>query len=190
MPRKISYGVDYDDGYDYTDDYPDDSYDYSYDNGVEEHESAWDSPEIKPEVKKEIVQQNVWRCPICTYDNEDYMSSCDICGVLRNPLIKSSNNGQSSAVGGICMSSGASVMAKSLFSSAPCQLKDASSTKEDIFSHLHGNMRGQFYDLHKAIVSEKHYKINIAPFKFDSSSPDDLVTMGLRSYRIGSKGVI
>ena len=29
-----------------------------------------------------------------------------------------------------------------------------------------------------------------APFKFDISSPDDLVTMGLRSYRIGSKGGI
>ncbi|PWA71283.1 HBS1-like protein [Artemisia annua] len=187
MPRKISYGVDYDDGYDYDEDYPDESYDYNYNNGVDEPESGWDSPEIKPEVKKEIIRQNVWRCPICTYDNEDYMSSCDICGVLRNPLIRSSNNGQSSTVGGICMNSGASVMAKSLFSSSPCRLKDASSTKEDIFSHLHGNMRGQFHDLHKAIVSEKHYKINIAPFKFDISSPDDLVTMGLRSYRIGSK---
>nr|QIG55752.1 elongation factor 1a [Chrysanthemum x morifolium] len=187
MPRKISYGVDYDDGYDYDDDYPDDSYDNSYDIGIDEPESGWDSPEIKPEVKKEIIRQNVWRCPICTYDNEDYMSSCDICGVLRNPLIRSSNNGQSSTVGGICMNSGASVMAKSLFSSSPCRLKDASSTKEDIFSHLHGNMRGQFHELHKAIVSEKHYKINIAPFKFDIPSPDDLVTMGLRSYRIGSK---
>lgn len=98
MPRKISYGVDYDDGYDYDDDYPDDSYDNSYDIGIDEPESGWDSPEIKPEVKKEIIRQNVWRCPICTYDNEDYMSSCDICGVLRNPLIRSSNNGQSSTV--------------------------------------------------------------------------------------------
>ncbi|CAH1429919.1 unnamed protein product [Lactuca virosa] len=59
-----------------------------------EHETAWEAPVTK----EEIVQKNVWSCPICTYDNEEYMSSCDICGVLRNPLIKSSNNGQSSTV--------------------------------------------------------------------------------------------
>ena len=57
--------------------------------------AAWESPDVTV-TKQEIVQQNVWRCPICTYDNEEYMSACDICGVLRNPLIKSSNNGQSS----------------------------------------------------------------------------------------------
>lgn len=38
--------------------------------------------------KKEVIKTEVWRCPICTYDNEDTMSECDICGVLRNPLIK------------------------------------------------------------------------------------------------------
>lgn len=38
--------------------------------------------------KKEVSKTVVWRCPICTYDNEDSMSECDICGVLRNPLVK------------------------------------------------------------------------------------------------------
>lgn len=38
--------------------------------------------------KKEASKTGVWRCPICTYDNEDSMSACDICGVLRNPLVK------------------------------------------------------------------------------------------------------
>ena len=40
MPRKISYGIDYDDGYDYDEDYPDESYDYNYNNGVDEPESG------------------------------------------------------------------------------------------------------------------------------------------------------
>lgn len=93
MPRKVSYGVDFDEEYDAYDDYRDD-YDYNHGNGIDEHETAWEPPVTK----EEIVYQNVWRCPICTYDNDEYMSSCDICGVLRNPLIKSSNNGQSSTV--------------------------------------------------------------------------------------------
>ncbi|KAG6423951.1 hypothetical protein SASPL_114359 [Salvia splendens] len=38
---------------------------------------------------KEVGTAKVWRCPICTYDNEDSMSACDICGILRNPLVKS-----------------------------------------------------------------------------------------------------
>lgn len=43
-----------------------------------------------PETKaaKEASKVGVWRCPICTYDNENDMSACDICGVLRNPLVK------------------------------------------------------------------------------------------------------
>lgn len=49
--------------------------------------------------KLEIVKTGVWRCPICTYDNEDYMSSCDICGVLRNPLVKI--NGKNDSAAGI-----------------------------------------------------------------------------------------
>lgn len=38
--------------------------------------------------KPEASKSGIWRCPICTYDNENTMSACDICGVLRNPLIK------------------------------------------------------------------------------------------------------
>lgn len=49
--------------------------------------------------KKEVSKTAVWRCPICTYDNEDSMSECDICGVLRNPLVK--NNIKTDNVAGI-----------------------------------------------------------------------------------------
>lgn len=37
---------------------------------------------------KEDSKTAVWQCPICTYDNEDSISACDICGVLRYPLVK------------------------------------------------------------------------------------------------------
>lgn len=62
-------------------------------------------------------------------------------------------------------------MAKSLFASLPYRSlngtvnfqpqKDASSAKDGKFTLLHGNSRGQFHDLHNAIISEKHYKVNI-----------------------------
>ncbi|GMJ15809.1 Super Killer 7, Hsp70 subfamily B Suppressor 1 [Hibiscus trionum] len=74
MPRKFNYGVDYDDDYD--DDY--DEYDYGYE--VEEN------VETPPE--QQTIKHRVWRCSICTYDNDETMSSCDICGVLRGPLLK------------------------------------------------------------------------------------------------------
>ncbi|KAJ7968820.1 Elongation factor 1-alpha [Quillaja saponaria] len=80
MPRKISYGLDYDEDYD---DY--DDYDYNID--IEENGEA--------EKKAETIRRGIWNCPICTYDNDDFMTACDICGVMHNPLINSgtpSNN--------------------------------------------------------------------------------------------------
>ncbi|XVE97236.1 hypothetical protein REPUB_Repub03eG0003800 [Reevesia pubescens] len=74
MPRKVNYGIDY--GDDYDDDY--DEYDYDYE--VEEN--------VEAPSEQETIKQGVWRCSICTYDNDETMSSCDICGVLRSPLVK------------------------------------------------------------------------------------------------------
>ncbi|KAK3009114.1 hypothetical protein RJ639_014910 [Escallonia herrerae] len=85
MPRKLNYEVDReDDMYDY---------DYAYDDAYN-YESDIEENGKRPEIKQESVRPGVWRCPICTFDNEESMSSCDICGVLRNPLVKtcSSNN--------------------------------------------------------------------------------------------------
>lgn len=39
-----------------------------------------------PVTKEEPKGHKLWRCSICTYDNEDSFSACDICGVLRIPL--------------------------------------------------------------------------------------------------------
>ncbi|KAB2080379.1 hypothetical protein ES319_A05G067000v1 [Gossypium barbadense] len=74
MPRKVNYGIDCDDGYD--DDY--DDYDYGYD--VEEN--------VKEPSLQDTIKRGVWRCSVCTYDNDDTMSSCDICGILRSPSVR------------------------------------------------------------------------------------------------------
>ncbi|XP_020876719.1 HBS1-like protein isoform X5 [Arabidopsis lyrata subsp. lyrata] len=78
MPRKgLSNFDDYDDGFDDEDD----AYDYDYDVDIEEHEE-----EEAAEPKEEIAKQGLWRCAICTYDNDESMFVCDICGVLRHPV--------------------------------------------------------------------------------------------------------
>ncbi|XP_023637302.1 HBS1-like protein isoform X3 [Capsella rubella] len=79
MPRKgLSNFDDYDDGFD--DD--DDAYDYDYDIDIDEHEEE----EEVVVSKEEISKQGLWRCAICTYDNDESMFVCDICGVLRHPV--------------------------------------------------------------------------------------------------------
>ncbi|VVA14961.1 PREDICTED: HBS1 [Prunus dulcis] len=80
MPRKVNYGVDYDDDYDVYDDY-----DYDDDSAIKKNGKALES-------KRETERPEVWRCSICTYDNEGSMSACDICGVLRNPVVKSNSD--------------------------------------------------------------------------------------------------
>ncbi|KAL2253872.1 UNVERIFIED_CONTAM: HBS1-like protein [Sesamum indicum] len=195
MPRKVDYGFRYeDDNYDVYEDY---DYDYADDYDYEEEENGI-APVTK--AKQEASRTGVWRCPICTYDNENSMSACDICGVLRNPLVKVNNKGDTAAVGGICKDSGASVMAMSLFASSPQHMakmpilfeaqKSVSSTDDHLNFHKDGNFRGTFQEFNSAFSSQNHHKVNIAAaFKFDAPSPDDLVSNGLRSVKSKSKGI-
>ncbi|KAL3618115.1 hypothetical protein CASFOL_038436 [Castilleja foliolosa] len=195
MPRKVESGFDYDDN---DDDYEDYDYDYDYedgydddDNGVEENGTT-----SKTMVKQEIVKTGVWGCPICTYDNEDSMSACEICGVLRHPLVKVI--AKTDAVGGICKDYGASVMAKSLFASLPQRMakksiifetqNDVASTDDYLNFHKLGNICGTFQELNSVFSSRNPHKLKIAPFKFDAPSPDDLVSSGLQSLKLKSKG--
>lgn len=39
----------------------------------------------------ETKRPGIWSCSICTYDNDENMSACDICGVLRAPLLNNNN---------------------------------------------------------------------------------------------------
>ncbi|XP_059460012.1 uncharacterized protein LOC132189330 isoform X3 [Corylus avellana] len=113
MPRKVSYGIDYDEDYD-------DYEDYDYDN---DHDFDVEDDGKPPQSKQGTTKRGIWSCSICTYDNDESFSACDICGVLRNPLINAGTN------------------------------RDKQT----------------------------------ASFKFDVPSPDDLVSNGLRSAKMGSK---
>lgn len=83
MPRKVNFGLDYDDGYD-------DYEDYYHDDYAEEYDCTQENVVLEAKGKSESTIIGVWHCPICTFDNDDSLSACDICGVLRNPLIKGS----------------------------------------------------------------------------------------------------
>ncbi|XP_015070217.1 HBS1-like protein isoform X2 [Solanum pennellii] len=189
MPRKVNYGVKYEEDFD---DYED--YGYDYDDGYDCAEEYGVPPETR--LKQESVKSGIWRCPICTFDNEDTMNVCDICGVLRNPLVKKCVSSKENAVGGICKDSGASVMAESLFPSLLLQkaknvinfeAQNYCFKTEDCFYYKPGNICGQFHDLHRAFCSQSHCKIDIVPFKFDSPSPDDLVLSGIAPSKLRPK---
>ncbi|XP_060972813.1 uncharacterized protein LOC115725432 isoform X1 [Cannabis sativa] len=171
MPRKINTGVDY------YDDYEDYDYDeYDYDGEEENVEVVQYTPESR--------RPETWSCSICTYDNEERMNACDICGVLRNPLPKKADLFH--AVEGICKHAEASLMAKSLFASLPHQ-KDGFETDNGNNVHKLGKFQGHIHEFHKKFCTSNYHKINIAPFKFESPSPDDLVSIGLRSSKMGLK---
>nr|XP_028962842.1 HBS1-like protein isoform X3 [Malus domestica] len=92
MPRKVNYGIDYDDEYDAYEDY-----DYDYDDDDDESGIKKNVTGKAVESKRETERPKVWRCSICTYDNEESMSACDICGVLRNPLSKSNSDNKTAS---------------------------------------------------------------------------------------------
>ncbi|KNA08509.1 hypothetical protein SOVF_161950 isoform B [Spinacia oleracea] len=89
MPRKANYGY----GYDDEDDYEDYDEDYEYeeedDGEVTAHEEKHGEEAV---VNTEAVKPGLWCCSICTYDNHDSMTYCEICSVLRFPP---SNSGSS-----------------------------------------------------------------------------------------------
>ncbi|KAJ6925067.1 HBS1-like protein isoform X1 [Populus alba x Populus x berolinensis] len=180
MPRKGNYGFDYDDY---------DDYDYDYD--VEDQVEA---PE--PTKKTSSDKVRVWSCPICTYDNDESMTACDICGVIRSS-VPGKFKDDKGTVGIICKDSGVSIMAKSLFASLPHRTpqkavvghrrNDDFVTEEGNNFQKPGNCQGKFDEFHKAFIPHNHSHFDIAPFKFDFPSPDDMVSNGLRSSKIGSK---
>ncbi|KAJ6743777.1 CHAPERONE-ACTIVITY OF BC1 COMPLEX CABC1 -RELATED [Salix viminalis] len=182
MPRKGNYGVDYDDY---------DDYDYDYDYDVEDQVEA---PEPKKETSSDKVR--VWGCSICTYDNDESMTACDICGVMRSSVLGKFKDDKETA-GIICKDSGVSIMAKSLFASLPHRTprkavvgqrwNDDFVTEEGDNFHKLGNFQGKFDEFHKALSPHNCSHFDIAPFKFDFPSPDDMVSNGIRSSKIGSK---
>ncbi|KAK1264329.1 Elongation factor 1-alpha 1 [Acorus gramineus] len=83
MSRKANHGIDYDEGY----------YDYDvYDDyDAEEEQEEYGKSTV---VNQSRTKPGIWRCSICTLDNGDSFTSCEICGTVRASLIDSHSNGQ------------------------------------------------------------------------------------------------
>ncbi|CAI0376463.1 unnamed protein product [Linum tenue] len=148
MPRKVNRGVDIDEDYDSYEDYDyEDDYDYSV-------ESPAKAEEPHQKTKK------LWSCSICTYDNDESMSACDICGVVRNPVAGDFKNSNKKTADSEGKFSGVSLLAKSLFASLPHQTSQKAGVgqlqKDDFVMksrndfHKCGNAQGNFLAFNNA----------------------------------------
>ncbi|PIA36982.1 hypothetical protein AQUCO_03100018v1 [Aquilegia coerulea] len=92
MPRKVKYGVDFDideeDDDDVWTDYSDNESNVQVE--VEENENIFSADEY--------TKAGVWRCSICTFDNDEGVVACDICGVFRHPMVNIHSNGNKETV--------------------------------------------------------------------------------------------
>ncbi|KAJ6354844.1 hypothetical protein OIU77_005443 [Salix suchowensis] len=70
----VNYGVDCDD-----EDYDDYEDDYDVEDDVEEAKPKQETAKYNDKVR-------LWRCAICNYDNDESMTACDFCEVIRNPV--------------------------------------------------------------------------------------------------------
>nr|XP_010918456.1 HBS1-like protein [Elaeis guineensis] len=121
MPRKVNYGLDYDEDYDAYDDYDDYDYDYGAEGNGYENDNGMEGDGKSSQQATKVSRPQMWQCSICTYDNDESSLSCEICGVIRDCSVNFSDN----AVG-MSKSSGASIMGKSNIAqvpSAPLQTK-------------------------------------------------------------------
>ncbi|XP_077220592.1 uncharacterized protein LOC143854478 isoform X2 [Tasmannia lanceolata] len=183
MPRKVNHGIDYDEDYDDYGDYGD----YDYDSDVQAYGET-------SQVDHGVPKLGLWRCSICTFDNDESLSSCDICGVVRDTSANVCNNGNEKAVDDKCKDSGASIMAKSLFSSLPRgkpkisiifqQLSDDVLSKGANNSHRIGNIHGHFNDFQNVFMvpHSNHYK--------DIVNSVHLAPPGVSSSISGKKGAV
>ncbi|KAK1301245.1 Elongation factor 1-alpha [Acorus calamus] len=83
MSRKANHRIDYDEDY----------YDYDvYDDyDAEEEQEGYGKSTV---VNQSRTKPGIWRCSICTLDNDDSFTSCEICGTVRASSIDSHSNGQ------------------------------------------------------------------------------------------------
>ncbi|XP_057416477.1 uncharacterized protein LOC130711054 isoform X2 [Lotus japonicus] len=158
MPRKVNYGLDY---------YEDDDYaDYDYDLDIQEQHVTGEGPDTK----QETVRPGLWPCPICTYDNDDSMTTCDICGVVRHSFVNMATSNTIKPVEDISKTPGASKLARSLFQPLPKQIPkelelfpkqdDGFQTGGSDFYKLE-NVQGEFHEIHKAFNTQSHPYLNI-----------------------------
>uniref|UniRef100_A0ACD5Y3P1 Uncharacterized protein n=1 Tax=Avena sativa TaxID=4498 RepID=A0ACD5Y3P1_AVESA len=124
-----------------------------------------------------------WQCSICAQENDTSLISCELCGVLRDLSLYFSNESEGGAKRRN-KHSGVSVMARSLFT--PSSPKSKAFVFSDGFQdnkNATGYSQASLDALHKTYMTHKQRRISIVPFKFDTPSPDDMVSTGLKSSR-------
>ncbi|TVU16620.1 hypothetical protein EJB05_40193, partial [Eragrostis curvula] len=130
-----------------------------------------------------------WQCSICAHKNDTSHLSCELCGVLRDLSLYFKNTSEAEPRGKRRNKySGVSVLARSLF--APSSTRSKSVILSDGFQENRdatGNKQATMGALHKTYMTRKERHINIVPFKFDTPSPDDMVTTGLKSSKFFRK---
>ncbi|RZC86741.1 hypothetical protein C5167_030091 [Papaver somniferum] len=184
MPRKAGYDLGYDDYGDYDD--------YGYDEDADE--AYGDNPDVDgyveeetPKVFQTASKPGTWSCPICTFANDEDLSACDICGVLRDPVV--SNNGNNKKSADVSKGYGASILAQALLAPLPrrthemdviiqrlnASFKIDSVLQEDLVKFgKHSAMKfpqGNTMELSSSGISEKKEKVNQLPSKNKLKAP-------------------
>ncbi|PHT47447.1 hypothetical protein CQW23_11655 [Capsicum baccatum] len=175
MPRKVNYGVNYEEDFDY---YEDDGYDY--DDDYAEGNGA--PPETRS--KQESVKAGVWRCPICTFDNEDTMNVCDICGVLRNPLVKNRVSSKENAVPFKFDSPSPDDLV--LSGITPSRLRPKADTSKTLQLNIPSNNKEVSAEVKKELAAEGHPSSSTSLAKVKH---DDLKDSGSSSKTRGNNGL-
>ncbi|PKA53018.1 Elongation factor 1-alpha C [Apostasia shenzhenica] len=172
-------------------------YTSGYDEDCEPHANNADykaghfaSEGVFSEQNKSEGEHGQWHCSVCTYVNDESSLSCYLCGVHPGSFNDREIKGEREVPG--LHKHSASVMAKSLFSGR-LRMKGASILK-NIFPRNEANRYHEigakvtFKTLRETFTaSNTKHSLNIVPFRFDTLSPDDIVSLGKNCSRIVPK---
>ncbi|KAG0447818.1 hypothetical protein HPP92_028135 [Vanilla planifolia] len=131
-----------------------------------------------------------WRCSVCTYDNDDSLLFCELCGALHDSPNVFENKGENEVYS--IRNNSISVMAKALFARMPHRTTKKSSPTDlplriDSMSDEF-NAKASLNTLHErfTVLTSKR-SVSIVPFRFDILSPDDMVSQGKNFSRMHQK---
>ncbi|XP_078168009.1 uncharacterized protein LOC144562663 [Carex rostrata] len=174
MPRKVGhahgYDDDYDDGYDdYYDDYNDSEDAHRSNHDMKGNISSQKLPVAKETARKPIV----WSCSICTFDNEESMVVCEICGVFKESFVKSGK--EANGIGNDTAAGSMSTMANTQPGKMPVKVAAKELTSADSYekasrSYERGNT------LHSTSTAQKVETIAILPQEKKLSQPSDTLS--------------
>ncbi|CAN6298865.1 unnamed protein product [Urochloa humidicola] len=134
MPRKVVSGPDYDDDYDDYDEY-DDDYDEYDDTG-----HGNDQPPVKAVKESSKKSSSMvpvhWTCSMCTFNNHESMTYCEMCGVFRESFVKSAKDGSlKDAVSAVSSEPRASAVPKTDCAKTPMKTRAVDSDGDSARKH-------------------------------------------------------